>query len=178
MKKYILHFFLFLFAAAVSFTFLSCDEFNSFPINVPVTFEFTATGSDSDYDSGIYCLSESEVYQDYQDKAESISYMKAQYRTISVSDNSLAGTINIQVLNNSGSTIISFTGTNFQPSNYISNPLTITLSQNEIQAFNTYLNSLPEDQKCFRVLITVTGISGTQTLNGAVDVVFEVETNF
>jgi hypothetical protein len=178
MKKYILHLFLFLFAAAVSFTILSCDEFNTFPINVPVTFGFTVTGSDSDYDSGLYCMSESEAYQEYQDNAESITYLKAQYRTISISDNSVEGTINIQVLNSSGTTIINFTETNFTPADYISDEYEITLTQNEIQAFNTYLNSLPDDQKCFTVIITVTGINGTQTLNGAVDVVFEVVTKF
>ncbi|MGE5811795.1 MAG: hypothetical protein ACM339_09850 [Ignavibacteria bacterium] len=178
MKKYILHLFLFFFAAAASFTILSCDEFNTFPINIPITFEFTVTGSDSDYDSGIYCLSESEAYQEYRENAESITYLKAQYRTISISDNSVEGTINIRVLNSSGTAIIDFTETNFAPADYISSAFTITLEQNEIQAFNTYLNSLPDDQKCFRVVIAVTGINGTQTLNGAVDVVFEVETKF
>jgi hypothetical protein len=178
MKKYILHLFLFLFAAAASFTILSCDEFNTFPINIPVTFEFTASGSDPEYNSGIYCLSGSEAYQEYQDNAESITYLKAQYRTISISDNSVQGTINIKVLDSSGDAIINFTETNFAPADYISDAYPITIAQNEIQAFNTYLNSLPDDQKCFRVLITVTGINGTQTLNGAVDVVFEVVTKF
>ncbi|MGE5795128.1 MAG: hypothetical protein ACM34N_00005, partial [Ignavibacteria bacterium] len=124
------------------------------------------------------CLSASEAYQEYQDNAESITYLKAQYRTLSISDNSVEGTIYIRVLDSSRDTIINFTETNFAPADYISNAFTITLEQNEIQAFNTYLNSLSDDQKCFSVLITVTGINGTQTLNGAVDVVFEVATKF
>jgi len=179
MKKYIYNTITAIFIIFTAVSFNACDEFNTFPINIPISFEFTATGSNSVFNSGQYCLEQSDVYQDYQDKVQSISYVEAAYRTISISDATVQGTINVQVFNTVTNTIIiNFTLSNFRPADYISTPLILNIDQSQINVFNTYLNNLPQNAKCFRVIVTITGISGTQSLNGAVDVVFEAETEF
>jgi hypothetical protein len=179
MKKYIYNTITAIFIIFTAVSFNACDEFNTFPINIPISFEFTATGSDSQFDSGQYCLEQSDVYQDYQENVKSLSYIEAAYRTISISDPSVQGTINVQVLNTVTNTvIINFTLSSFRPADYISTPLILNVDQSQIDVFNTYLNSLPLNAKCFRVIVTITGVSGTQTLNGAVDAVFEAETEF
>jgi hypothetical protein len=170
----IIRIFVLLFAVTLSLTATSCDKFDSFPLNIPFSFEFNVTGSNGTYDSGTYCFDvESQTYRDYQNKIKKITFLEASYRTKSVSSASLEVTLKVQVINTNTQTIlINYTLPNFKPGNYISSPLVLSFDGAQVQALNEYLVS----NKCLRAIIDHIGINGTQSVSGSVDLVLEAET--
>ena len=169
--------FVIVFAVSLSFISTSCDEFDSIPLNIPVSFDFTATGNNPVYDSGTYCLDDSSsTYSKYADDIETLTYVEAAYRTKSSSSSTLSVTLNVRVINtNTQAAIIDFTLPNFKPSDYISAPLVLAFNQTQIQALNTYLAD--KNNRCFRAVITHGGMPAGQTVVGAVDIVFKADIN-
>ena len=161
-----------LFAVALSFVSNSCDKFDTLPLNVPVSFKFTATSGNPTFNSGNYNLDSSKTYNDYKDDIEKLTYVEAAYRTKSVSSASISVTLNVQVINAVTSVpIINFTLNGFKPSDYISTPLILAFDQSQIEALNNYL----VNNKVFKVIITHSNMTSGQTVEGFVDVVFEAE---
>jgi len=173
MNKIIKAFFL-VFAVTLSFVNTSCDKFDTLPLNIPFSFNFSATAINSQYDSGNYCFDvNSEIYRDYENKIKKITFVEAAYRTKTISDPSIQGTLNIRVLNsNTQAILINYAIQNFKPGDYISTPFVLPFDQTQIQALNSYLDS----NRCLRAIITLTGIPLTQSITGAVDIVLEAET--
>jgi hypothetical protein len=161
-----------LFAVALPFISNSCDKFDTLPLNIPVSFKFIATSGNPTFDSGSYNLDSSKTYNDYKDDIEKLTFVEAAYRTKSVSSTSISVTLNVQVINALTSIpIINYTLNGFKPSDYISTPLILTFDQTQIQALNNYL----VNNKIFRIVVTHSNMASGQTVEGAVDAVFEAE---
>lgn len=160
------------FAVELSLLNISCDKFDTLPLNIPVSFKFLATSGSPTFDSGNYNLDSSKTYLDYKDDIEKLTYIEAAYRTKSVSSTSISVTLNVQLINALTSVpIINFTINNFKPSDYISTPLVLAFDQTQIQALNNYL----VNNRVFRLIVTHTNMPSGQTIEGAVDAVFEAE---
>lgn len=183
MNKYLKPGFL---ALAVLFFSLSngCDAFESFPINIPFTITFTATGNNSPITGGPQtgCMdSQSETYQDYKDKIQSLTFVEAAYRTISVSagNQNMTGNINVTIRIPGGSTLFSYTMNNVKPADYISTPFVLQLNESELTAIRNYLQLFESTTMCFEATYTLSNITGgtaPYTVVGAVDFVLEAET--
>lgn len=173
MKKMIKSF-VTVFVITFAFANISCDKFDTLPLNIPFSFNFSASGSNSQYDSGNYCFDvNSETFKENQDKIKKITFIEAAYRTKTISDPALQVTLNIRVLNSVTNTeLINFSIQNFKPGDYTTKPLVLTFDQTQVQALNAYLVS----NKCLRAIITHTGNFGSQSITGSVDMVLEAET--
>jgi len=185
MKKYILHIFLFLAAAAASFTLLSCDKFNTFPLNIPMTVEIVSQGSNPSLEqSETFCLNNDQDFQKYRDKMKKVTFIEAAWRTKLVSAN-LQGTIELTLKDENGNTLFSKTLPNANPAVYMApnQPYVIALSANEIALINQYLDdvfSQGNQSFCFEATATITVTSGSTPylVDGYIDAVFEAETEF
>ena len=159
----------------------SCDEINSIELNVPVTKEITATGSNTSItESDSFCLDEtSDTYKSYQDKIKSLTFLEASYRTIAISDASLKGDINVTVSDINGNVLFSLSIPSVNLANYMkpNSPFTIQLTQNQVQAINLYLSNL--NNQCFKAVLTINNISGGSapySVTGAVDILLKANT--
>ncbi len=175
--KYLVPFFITLFFLQMS----SCDEINSIELNVPVTKEITATGSNSSITQPeSFCLDKaSDTYQSYRDKINSLSFIQAAYRTISVSDPSLKGDINLTVMDINGNSLFSLSLPGVSLAAYMkpNSPFILQLNQNQIQAINSYLSNL--NNQCFKAVLTIDNVSGGATpysVTGAVDILLKADT--
>jgi len=168
--KYIILFFIgFLF-----FQLNGCNELNSIPLNIPFTVTFTdKTGSDITFDSGVQCLSsESDTYQEYRDKIHSLTFLQAAYRTTSNSNPGVEGNISATIYNGSGQVLGNYQINNVKPEDYKTDPLILQLGQAEIQAINSAL----ANSTCLQAVVKITSLNGTTTISGAVDMVFQADT--
>jgi hypothetical protein len=185
MKKYILHFFLFALAAATSFTVLSCDKFDTLPLNVPMSVEIISQGSNLTIgESETFCLNNDETFQKNREKLKQVTFVEAAWRTKSVSAN-LQGTIELTLQDQNGNLLFNKTLPGADPAAYMSpnKPYILTLSANEIGLINSYLDQIFSQGNgsfCFEATATITVTSGSTPylVDGYVDVVFETVINF
>lgn len=167
-------------AFALLFINNGCDNFNSLPLNIPITVNFSLDGGalSSTRD---FCLDDYSSYTDYQNNIENIQLLRVIYRTFTVTPTDLKGDIRIVVKKEDGTVLVNQVISNVTPANYISpnQPLEFILTQEELQAFNTYLSQL--NNLCFSATISVENITAGDPpfqLSGAVDILFEAETSF
>ena len=154
--------------------FTGCNELNSIPLNIPITITFNnQTGSNINFDSGLYCLSDSsQTYKEYQDKINSLTFVQAAFRTISNSNPDFQGNISATVKNQNGVVLASFQMNNIKPGDYVENPLILHLDQTEISAINAAL----ANSTCLEAIVKITSSGGSTTISGAVDMVFQADT--
>ena len=171
--------FVVVFAVALSFVSNSCDKFDTFPLNIPFSVTVTVSGNNNPATaSSQLCLSESTTYQDYVDDIEKLTFVEAAWRTDSVK-NITTGTVKVTVRVVGGATLFQKTLAGTNPADYISSPFILTLTDLEIQAINTYLNTYLENPiQCLEASVEATVTSGTipYYLRGIVDIVVEGET--
>ena len=172
--------FVVVFAIALSFVSNSCDKFDTFPLNIPFSVTIVTQGSNNpSIASSQLCLSESTTYQDYVDDIEKLTFVEAAWRTDSVK-NITTGTVKVTVrVAGGGATLFQKTLAGTNPADYISSPYILTLTDLEIQAINTYLNTYLENpNQCLEASVEATVTSGTipYYLRGIVDIVVEGET--
>jgi len=176
MKKYLTNFML-IAAAGTMFLFNGCD-FESLPINIPLTVPVVVTGSNNALQElKNFCLDDYDSYNDYREDIRKLTYVEGALRVDSVSSVNLTGNIRIELKNQAGQTLFFFVLNNVKPSNYIRNPYIIPVDVNQIQILNEYIANL--DNKCFQVDAQITGITGGTTphyVRLLVDLVFEAET--
>jgi hypothetical protein len=174
-------------SAALFFSITNgCDAFESFPINIPFTIEFTASGSSSPIiDEGGGCLDTgSGTYQDYKDKINSLTFVEAAYRTLSVKANnqittSLNCDINVTIERPDGTLLFSYDINDVNPSDYISTPLVLQLDETQLNAIRNYLAIFETTTMCFDATYKLSNITGGTVpyeVKGAVDFVLEAET--
>jgi hypothetical protein len=174
-------------SAALFFSITNgCDAFESFPINIPFTIEFTAEGSSSPIiDAGGGCLDTgSDTYQDYKNKINSLTFVEAAYRTISVKANnqnttSLNCDITVTISIPGGAQLFSYTLSDVNPSSYISTPFVLQLTEDQLTAIRNYLALFETTNMCFDASYTLSNITGgtpPYEVKGAVDFVLEAET--
>ncbi len=182
MKKYIIRISTSLVLLFLMLTWNGCDKFNSLPLNIPFTIPVHVEGSAATLsDSESYCLStDSQTYNDYRDKINSLHFVEAAYRTTNVIPADLSGNVNVSLQDGDGNVLFSYDIPGAAPADYMSpnSPYILQLDQGQIDFINTYLNSLLSQGACFTATITVSNISGQApyTIDGAVDMVIEADT--
>jgi hypothetical protein len=179
MKK-IIKAFVIVIAITLSFISNSCDEFESFLLNIPFQIDIVVQGSTNPSQSvSNYCLNESETFEGYLGDIESIKFVEAAWRTDSVK-NITSGDVEITVRSN-GVIIFQETLNNINPKDYQSpnGPFVLTLSDAEITAMNNYLNAyLDNPNQCLEATVKATVDTGTPPyyLKGYIDMVVEADT--
>jgi hypothetical protein len=174
MQKLIKVFSIFLLLTAI--TLLGgCDKFDSLPLNIPFSIPFSITGSNSSYSSGTYCLdTQSQVYQDNFNKIKNLSYIKSALNISDISDPNTSLELTVSVNKENGDPIFSFIIPNFKPADYMDKAYKIDLNQDQIIAFNAYLENL--NNNCFEASISASGLEETQSVSGNLDLVLEADT--
>ncbi len=169
----------------LSFTFLtSCDVVDSlknYPVNIPMSVTFSASGSSTSItENKDFCINNDSTFQEYSDKVKKVTFVEVAFRTISYSPEDLRGTIVVSLKDAAGNLLFSETIENASPGDYVNTPYIISLTAEEIQAINTYLeNALSNNQTlCFSagLNVSITSSAQTNSLEGAVDIVFEATT--
>lgn len=175
---------LYLFALFV-FTsfFISCDLVDSlktYPVNVPISIQFSASGtSNTVNETEYFCVDNQEAYQEYKDNINKVTFVEMAFRTISYSPSNLQGNVTISLKDAAGTTLFSKTIPDAKASDYVTTPYILQLNQTEIQAVNNYLDqALQQNQSlCFTANISINITQGgtTNSISGALDVVFEAQ---
>ena len=169
----------------ISFTlFTSCDVVDAlkdYPVNIPLSVTFSASGSSTSIvESKEFCINNDSTYQAYSDKVKKVTFVEVAFRTLSFSPADLRGTIVVTLNDAAGNLLFSETIENASPGDYVNTPYVISLDAAEIQAIDAYLESaLSKNQTlCFTAGLNVSITSGSQTnsLEGAIDIVFEAMT--
>src|SRR3972149_632150 len=95
-KKYMKHFYIGIFTL-LAFSFNGCilDAFNTIVLNIPITIANISTGGllAQNVASTSFCLSESDVYQDYVDKINEIDLLEITARPTQVAPANLSGEV-------------------------------------------------------------------------------------
>lgn len=167
-----------LFAISLT-TYYGCDEFETLPINIPISVAFTISGGNTSSNPTSFCLSESSVYQEYKEKIKSgsMTLVEISLRTTSVDPASIQGDVTIVIRRSDNTVIYTTTLTNIKPADYLSpnSPYVVTITGDQAAAFDSYLNSQGD---CFSAVISVSNIQGgtsVTTLSGVVDVLISAE---
>ncbi|MCB9259567.1 MAG: hypothetical protein H6612_09455 [Ignavibacteriales bacterium] len=178
MKVILNRFFLLTLFASFSF-FNGCDELTNLPINVPMVFPISTSGTNTTLtESASACLSQFDDWQQYQEDIQSATFVSAAYWTESASSG-LTGNVNVTVSDNLGNVLFSVSIPNYAASSNIDQPYTLELTENEIIAFNDYLSQVGDSgDRCFNASLTISNITGNSTpysLTGRVEVVVEAD---
>lgn len=185
MKKYIYRILPILFAGFFAAAFNGCilDAINSFPINVPLSFEFFTAGTSSNLTaSDTLILGENPTYNEYSSNINNITFLEIIFRTDSVSSG-LKGDLTVTVTQGTGGLIplISEAFSGITPADYMNKPLKISLTDEEKNALNNYLNNsnIPPGEKTFigTINIHVTNGSSPYFIHGYVDIAIQMDTN-
>ncbi len=180
MKKYILGTIFTLFAVSIV-TFNGCilDAFKTITQNVALTQEFSINSSATSYSKlATVNLDSSSVYQRYKDKINEIKFIRAEYRTTSINQSNLSGTISVTIKNMSDQVLFQVNLGQIKLADYQNSPLELNLTQVQIALFNSYLASLSSSNRQFKVSLDITNISPTPyQFTGVVDMVFELNAN-
>ncbi len=178
MKKYLLKSFIAVIALAL-FSLNGCilDSFNSITQNIPISQTFVLSSSQTSFSNTQYIdLSTSSIYQNYQDKIQSLKLIRAEYRTINISPSSLSGNISFNLSDQNGKLLFTLSLGQITPANYQKTPLEFSLTEAQLSMVNDYLSELSNNK--FQATISITNIQSSTmpyVLIGAVDAVFEMK---
>ncbi len=177
MKKKII---LYLIFTLIAIPFLNgCDEFESIPINIPIsiTIETQHTNSTTTSGTSSYCFENSAAYQQYMDDINSLTYVEASWRTDTVVPSDLSGVVTLTLRNSSGGIILTYSLGQITPADYINNPLQLQLTEAQIDLINLFLSN--NDDLCMTAEVLVEQMPGGQEqyVIGIIDLLFEAETN-
>jgi hypothetical protein len=155
-----------------------CDPFDELYLTLAMETEFITTAPLSNvFLTSSICLSEFDDYNDNSDKLKEIRYISAAYFTLS-SSNGLQGDLRLKLYQGSTNTLLfDFTDSNFNADLYLTQPMKINLSQQEINNINSYLTN-PQVDKCFRAELEVLNANDNDgapfQLNGKVEFLTEL----
>ena len=133
MKKYLG----IIFTVTLMFSFLSfngciLDALNSNTVNMPYTKHIELSGiTTSISKSESFDISQSNVYKKYKDKINSITFVKAEFRTTSVKPENITGDITVKLEDKNGKTIFSKEIKNVAPADFIKKPFELSLTQKQ-----------------------------------------------
>jgi hypothetical protein len=167
--------------SAFMFTMSSCDIFENFLFNVPMSFLFESSGS-SLFDDGSACLEDDDTFNDVQDKINDINFVEAYLAVLSISPENIQGDITFTLRggNASGPVLIQQTLNDVRPADYPpASPLKLQFDQSQIQLLNQFLSDA-ENQRCFYGSFEITDLQNGGTTNSIqvrLDVLFNVDAN-
>ena len=167
----------FIFISSVLFNGCILDALDTITQNIPISQEFNIISSQSSYtQSETIDLSSSSTYQRFEDKIQSIQFVRAEYRTAGVVPGDLKGNITVSLKDNNGNTLFSVPLGQISPADYQNTPYELTLTSSQISLVNAYLSTL--SNKIFQATISITNIRSSSVpynLNGVIDIVFEMK---
>jgi hypothetical protein len=173
MKKYII----LVFVALSTVLYNGC-EFDTLPINVPISIPVGLSGSQNSVEnSKSFCLDEYESYSQYLEDMESITYIESAFRVDSLSSVNLTGNLKLELKTQSGQILFSKELNNIRPADYRTAPYVLPLTGDQINLINQYISNM--SNKCFTASVSLTNISGGTPpyyVGGIIDMVFEAET--
>jgi hypothetical protein len=173
MKKFILP----LIIAASTIFFDGC-EFDTLPINVPISIPVAMSGSVTSVDkTENFCLTSYESYTQHLEDLEKITYIESALRVDSVSNPNLSGSLSIELKSNTGQRLFLVQLNNFKPADYKVNPYILPLTGDQIILINQYVSN--NQNTCFTISVTLNNLTGAASpyfISGFIDLVFEAET--
>ncbi len=180
MKNYMKFLIVIILPLLITFNGCILDSLNDITVSMPyASGTITLSGSQSSItNSASFDISKSEIYQKYKDKLNSITFIKAQVRTIDISDKNIKGDLVVTVKDKNGITLFSISEKNIAPADYIATPFKLKLTQSDIQKLNTYLKLT--GNTVFSGTVTVNNISGGTTprvLKVKIDMAFSINAN-
>ena len=185
MKKYLINIGASVFLLFLMLAWNGCDEFNHLPLNIPFSLNVSVSGSDNTLSdtSDPFCISsDSQTYNEYQDKIRSLHFVEAAFRTISVTPADLSGDITVTLLDGDGNEIFRYVIPDAAPADYMkpNSPYILQLRQEQIDFINLNLDQLLNTGACFSASFTVENINGQPPyhIDGAIDMVIEADTEF
>ncbi|MEE9431854.1 MAG: hypothetical protein V3V16_12475 [Melioribacteraceae bacterium] len=157
------------------------DALSTYPVNIPLSQTFSTSGTNTTIaEEESFCVSNDDTYQEYKDKIKKVTFVKVAFRTISYSPSNLQGDITLYLKDASGVTLFTESITGAKPGDYVNTPYEISLEDSEIQAIDSYLETAlaANSELCFTSGINIQITSGgtTNSIEGAIDIVFEAET--
>ncbi len=166
----------------ISLTFNSCDELQTFPVNVPIIFPFAVEGnSTSSNDSSDVCIDKVKILEDNQDQIKNIRFIKAAYWTESATAG-LSGDLSFTIISSDGAPILGINLPNVSVENYMSTPYKLKLTDNEVESLESFLRAFINNNECFTAKLSINNITtsqGTQyNLAGKVELVVEATVEF
>jgi hypothetical protein len=162
--------------------FNGCDELSNLAVNVPLIVHFSTSGTNTQLtESESFCLSDYQDWRDNQEDVNSATYVSAAYWTEFASAG-LQGDVTLTLADQFGNQLFSYTINDYAAAANIDTAYTLDLNETQINAINTYLSIIGDQQNdlCFQSSITISNITGTTTpyrLNGRVEVVVEADVN-
>lgn len=154
-----------------------CDEFESIPLNIPVTIEVSTSGNVASpiiLNQGFCLDTDSDTYQDYQDQINQITFLEAAWRTKDGTTPNLQGSITLELRDNNNNILFTVQIPSANLDTYKTSPYILQLSQAQVQAINNFLNGL--NRRCFNATATITTDAASASVVGAIDLVLEAET--
>lgn len=120
--------------------FAGCDALDDFSVNVPFTVSFSdSTNSTETSDSETYDLAGNSMYQEYKEKIEDFEFLEARYFVTGTEPDTLRGTMNFTVRQNSAGGMILFNEEFADIEVYDGKSDVFVLTPEQIKAFNDYL---------------------------------------
>ncbi len=157
-----------------------CDELNKLKVNVPLIVNFSTSGTNTVLtESENFCLSDYEDWRENQEDVNSATFVSAAYWTESASLG-LQGDVTAVLADQFGDVLFTYTINNYAAASNIDTPYTLELNEKQIDAINTYLSVIGDQQNdlCFQASLTLSNITGTATpfqLRGRVEIVIEAD---
>ncbi len=157
-----------------------CDELNKLKVNVPLIVNFSTSGTNTVLtESENFCLSDYEEWRDNQEDVNSATFVSAAYWT-EVASPGLQGDVTAVLADQFGDVLFTYTINNYAAASNIDTPYTLELNEKQIDAINTYLSVIGDQQNdlCFQASLTLSNITGTATpfqLRGRVEIVIEAD---
>lgn len=149
------------------------DKFDTIDLNIPLSKTVATSGTATSLtESGTFCLTEYDLYNDNKDKMKEISFVEASYRTTSVSPADLSGNITIELKATNGQQLFSVSIPNATPADLLNNPIKLALTGDQINALNTYISNF--SNQCFTATISISNMpAGQKTVTGVVNILFK-----
>lgn len=154
------------------------DSLTSYPVNVPISVQFSASGTNNTvYEVAGFCVDDAEEYQEYADDIQEVSLVDMAFRTISYSPTSLAGDVTVILQDANGTVLFTQTIENAVAADYVETPYTLSLTDADLETVNTYLEEqlASGSNLCLTAILSIDITDGgtTNSIAGAVDIVFE-----
>jgi hypothetical protein len=165
------------FLIALSILSFNGCEFDTLPINIPISIPVIFEGSVNSINvEKSFCLDDYDSYKQHLNDMKNLTYLESAFRVDIISHPNITGTFNIELKNQAGQTLFSIQHNNFRPADYMVNPYILPLTGTHIQALNAYISNI--SNKCFSASASLTNITGGGAeinMVGNIDMVFEVE---
>jgi len=146
--------------ASASVALNSCEPFEDTYVKLAMDTELEeqVAGVDNIKITSDFCLSEFDEYNDNIDQIEEIRYVESAYFTLEGPADLSGDNLKLRLFESDGTTLLfEFVLPNFIAANYVTKPLILNLSEEEIAAVNNYLLNYKVDD-CFKVEMSVENV--------------------